>query len=62
MTINEQQPSTATTGATFDARPPPAGHWLIGGSFRVYLERPPAWLHRMVTRALLGWTWHDRPE
>ena len=49
---------------TFVALPKTAGYWLIPGSapygeVRYCMPRRPAWFHRVMMRALLGWVWRD---
>jgi hypothetical protein len=35
------------------------GCWRINGSFHVHVTKHPNWLHRKMTKLLLGWTWQD---
>ena len=37
-----------------------AGCWVISSSFYVNVKTKPNWLHRLITRLLLGWKWEDR--
>ena len=39
-----------------------AGCWIISGSFHVYVTQRPNWLHRTMTRLLLGWRWEDAKQ
>ena len=35
------------------------GQWKITPNFKVSSEKRPNWLHRVMTKLLLGWTWED---
>lgn len=35
------------------------GRYELTPNFHVYLETKPMWLHRYMTRILLGWKWED---
>jgi len=37
--------------------PHKSGAWVIGGSFYVYVINKPCWLHKKMTKLLLGWDW-----
>lgn len=39
--------------------PETAGCWCISGDFHVHVSKRPNWLHRKMTKFLLGWTWQD---
>jgi hypothetical protein len=38
-----------------------AGHYVIGTdrTLRVAIHPRPRWIHRVMTRCLLGWVWED---
>ncbi len=36
-----------------------AGRWIINPMFSVYVRKRPCWLHRTMSRLLLGWQWED---
>lgn len=38
------------------------GQWIVGPSVRFSLEKKPSWLHRTMTKLLLGWEWRDYNE
>jgi hypothetical protein len=35
------------------------GAWQIGGSVYYQMTKKPIWLHRVMSRLLLGWEWRD---
>jgi len=36
------------------------GSYKIGKSFHVFFEKKPNWIHRFLSRVLLGWEWQDQ--
>ena len=38
----------------------PVGKWAVNGSLWFTVYNKPNWLHRLITRLLLGWKWEDR--
>jgi hypothetical protein len=36
-----------------------AGCWVIGDSLHVYVSKRPCWLHKKMSKFLLGWDWKD---
>lgn len=43
----------------FAVLPKPVGAWQIGGSVYYQMTKKPIWLHRVMSRVLLGWEWID---
>jgi hypothetical protein len=41
------------------SQPQYVGCWEISGNFYVYVIKKPSWLHRKMTKFLLGWIWKD---
>jgi len=39
--------------------PPPAGCYIIGGNWHIYLDNRPRWLTRVLMKWLLEWEWED---
>ena len=52
-------PNTLTLSGFRLQVPKTAGCWRISGDFRVYVSERPSWLHRKMTKFLLGWEWVD---
>jgi hypothetical protein len=49
-----------TTNLSFQIHNPQyVGGYHITPNFHVYLQTKPFWLHRYMTRILLGWKWED---
>lgn len=46
------------TGSTISF-PKTVGYWRINGDFQVHVTEKPSWLHRKMTKFLLGWIWVD---
>jgi len=40
-------------------QPEEAGSWIICERFNVYATKKPCWLHRKMSKLLLGWEWID---
>lgn len=40
--------------------PPSSGCWIISGDLQFHVAKRPNWLHRLMTRWLLGWEWRDK--
>ena len=48
-----------TGGVTLGPQIVNAGRWVISQSFHVCVTKKPCWLHRIMTKTLLGWEWQD---
>jgi hypothetical protein len=49
-----------TTNLSYQIHNPQyVGGYHITPNFHVYLQTKPFWLHRYMTRILLGWKWKD---
>ncbi len=51
--------STTTPSYQILKNPEFVGRYEITFNFHVYLQAKPFWLHRYMSRILLGWKWED---
>ena len=54
------EPVFTTSGPlTFGPQIVNVGCWIINPSFHIYTTKRPCWIHRVMSRMLLGWKWED---
>lgn len=43
----------------FIGNPKYVGCYILSGNWSFYFQKKPSWLHRKMTKLLLGWEWKD---